>query len=490
MDNLDKTVEIIPVNILSGILFDDNTYEDFINRRGNFKEDIEKYIEPLNDFMDIYRVKAIGLSEEIFNRINRINIKFGGNRRFEYMDYLLKTEPMVSIYDIKQILNDEETFENFLNFNQFRNWFPLDLIDYLAALDDYVAYFKKTAISLSKEEISRFNRIKLEYVLEYKRLVTLKGEDVSVNLAPELEEEILLSIDLSKDKFTVARELYIELNKRCTYNVQFMSYDQNLEVNKAKEIYDGKVSYKKKKYRVVCSSWSMIYAHLLNRCGINAKVTRNKGIHTFVEFDCDGTLMRADATSEFLGEEGLYMSDLTRCQLGLKTVGFVCMEPDKDISYVLDRADEEISYKHHTKTSLIKNYADEYRRKYLSRKTSVTDKIKFLMRIAKNSPLDNLELFKYINLLYENVFDQSELSNVSKKYVSINRKYAGLVVSYLNDDGVFEFVVFGKRYNKKYNGKQLNRLINKGKIVSLGHNKDIYGLERVDNKDENRRAKR
>ena len=292
MDNLDKTVEIIPVNILSGILFDDNTYEDFINRRGNFKEDIEKYIEPLNDFMDIYRVKAIGLSEEIFNRINRI---------IEYMDYLLKTEPMVSIYDIKQILNDEETFENFLNFNQFRNWFPLDLIDYLAALDDYVAYFKKTAISLSKEEISRFNRIKLEYVLEYKRLVTLKGEDVSVNLAPELEEEILLSIDLSKDKFTVARELYIELNKRCTYNVQFMSYDQNLEVNKAKEIYDGKVSYKKKKYRVVCSSWSMIYAHLLNRCGINAKVTRNKGIHTFVEFDCDGTLMRADATSEFLG---------------------------------------------------------------------------------------------------------------------------------------------------------------------------------------------
>ncbi len=490
MGNLDKTVEIIPIDILSNILFDDNTYEDFIAQKGNFNEDIEKYIEPLNDFMDIYANKAIGLSEEVFNRINRINTKFGGNRRFEYMDYLLNTEPMVSIYDIKQILTDEETFKNFLNFNQCRNWFPLDLIDYLAALDDYVNYFKKTNISLSREETARFNRIKLEYVLEYRRLVTLKGEDVSVNLAPELESDILSSIDLSKNKFTVARELYIELNKRCTYNVQFMSYDQDLEVKKAKEIYDGEISYKKRKYKVVCSSWSMIYAHLLNRCGINAKVTRNKGIHTFVEFDCDGTFMRADATSEFLGEEGLYMSDLTRCQLGLKTAGFVCMEPDKDISYVLDKADEEIKYKHKTKTSLIKNYADEYRRKYLSKKTTVTDKIKFLMSVARNSPLDNLELFKYINLLYENVFEQSELSNVSKKYVSINRKYAGFVVSYQIEDGSFEFVVFGKRYNKKYSAKQLNRLVNNGKIVPLGHDKNIYGLERVDNEDENRRTKR
>lgn len=488
MSSLDKTVEIIPINVLESILFDENTFNDFINQRNGFDE-IDKYINPLNDFMDLYRAKAIGLSEIVFDRINEINSRFGGSRRFEYMDYLISTEPLVAIYDIKQILNDEETFNNFLNFNECRVWFPLDLMDYLRALDDYVEYFKKSTISLTQLEISRFNRIKLEYVLHFKRMITLTGEDVNASHAPELEKEILDSVDLSKDKFTLARELYVELNKRCTYDVAFLSFDQNLENKKAKQIYDGDTKNKKGKYKVVCSTWSMIYAYLLTICGIEAKVVRNKGIHTYVEFNVEGTYMRADATMDLLGEEGLYMNDLLRCQLGLKTAGYTCMENDKDISYVLDKADDEITYKHNSKKNVILNYANLYKQKYiLYRRTSIDQKLDFLMDIARTSPLDNLELFKYMSILYDNIFDKEEVRNVGKSYVSIHRKDAGFVVSYMNQDGEFEFVVFGKRYNKKYNAKQLNRLIDKGKIIPLGHNKEIYGLERLDEND--RRIKR
>lgn len=490
MDN-DDTLKIIPLDVLESIIFDDDVYDDFINGRFDVSNDLKSYIKALNEYMDIVIVKSVGLSEKYFDRINTINSIYGGNRRFDYMDYLVSTQPIVTIYDIKKILNDEDTFNKFSDFNNNRELFTYDLYNYLAALDDYVKYFKDNLISLSSKEISNFNRIKLEYALQYKRMIMIKGEDVKISLAPKLEEELLSTVDLTKDKFSIARELYIELNKRCTYNIEFISYDQNLEVKKAKAIYDGVVTVEDGKYSIVCSTWSMIYAHLLNRVGIEAKINQKKGIHTFVDFIVDGTAMRADATNNFLGEEGLYMDDLVRCQLGLKTVGYTCLDPELDISYVLDKADENINYRHSSKKGIILGYVNEYREKYMSQKwTSITDKIKFLIESASRLPLDNLELFKYISILYENIFTIEEQRNINKRYVAINRKYAGFVVSYLNDDSEYEFAVFGKNYNKKYSAKKLNKLIDKGKIVPLGHNAKIVGLERKESDENDRRTKR
>lgn len=482
MVDLDKTEELIPLTLLQSILLDSKTYEDFIHRRNNFKgKDLTNYVKLLNDFMDLYSARSFSVDEEIYDRINKINKKFGGNRRFEYMTYLLRTQPLVTIDDIECILTDDSIFDKFMHFYENQDFFSVDLIGYLSVIDEYVGYFKSNGTHLDNKIISRFNRIKLKYALEYKKRVYVAGKEINVSIAPELEEEILASVNLDASKFTLARELYIELNKRCSYDLRFAFLDQNLSNEKAKEIYDGsKLDKSNGKYRAVCNTWAMIYAYLLKTCGIDAKVIKkNGGIHAWVEFDCDGTYMKADATTLLRGEEGLYLDDLTRCQLGLDTAGFVCLEENKDISYVLEEADEEIGYKRKTKSALLEVYKNEYRNLYLNNSISIEDKLNFLVDIATSSNLINLELFKYLNIIFENLFTEEELAIMGRSYVATKNGEAGFVISHKNESGGFEFFVLSKMYSKKYTANQLNRLLDKGMIKVVGKKKEIYGLERT-----------
>lgn len=488
MESLDTTVELIPVSEIESILFHQDVYESFINKTGDYYDkELEKYIKPLNEYMELCSDKSIDLSEEVFDRINEINVRYDGGQRFDYLMHLLNTHPIVSIEEIESILYDEETYQKFMKYYENTNIFPLNIMDYLAALNDYYEYIKKSYITLDNDAIARFNNIKLVYALHYKNMITLSGKPSLVSIAPELEREILDAVDLSKSKFCIARSLYIELNKRCTYSVVFTALSPDKK--RAKKIFDGKVDKDGKKYEVVCSTWAMIYAHLLKSVGIPARVVGK--LHRYVEFDCDGTHMKADATNVMLGEDGLFTDDLTRCQLGLPTVGFECLEENKDISYVLAEADKDIEYYHETKESLTCELAREYKEKYMFNKSiTIMDKVEFLKNVAAKSKLNNFELVKYLRVVFDVIFDNEEKQDVFYKFVAFGKNKAGIVISYENNNGEFEFILFGKDTIQKCNASQLNRMIDRKRVIIVGKNKKIHGLERNESDGINRWFKR
>lgn len=138
----------------------------------------------------------------------------------------------------------------------------------------------------------------------------------------KLKKDILDTIGSDYDEIQTIRKLYIELNKRVNYDVNFALGDS---VTK-KEILDKVITFDNlTNSNVVCKGWSELYSEILVDAGIEPSrirvVKAQNARHWWVEIDMGNSIIRADATDAFLGS-----TDLANCKFGDKTNGFLILD--------------------------------------------------------------------------------------------------------------------------------------------------------------------
>lgn len=132
-----------------------------------------------------------------------------------------------------------------------------------------------------------------------------------------LKKEILETINPNWSPLEKARKAYIELNKRLSYDQNYMFGDQNVR----NSILQKNVNFANlNDSNIICKGWSELYQETLIDAGFdknNIRIMGNK--HKWIEVDLpNNQILIADAT-EVIGKS----MDLANCKYGNKTTGFV-----------------------------------------------------------------------------------------------------------------------------------------------------------------------
>ena len=145
----------------------------------------------------------------------------------------------------------------------------------------------------------------------------------------EMKKEILDTLTPDMSLLERARKLYIEMNKRFSYDPEYLDgsdFDQYL-------IYDKYASFDQiESNNIICKSWSELYRELLYDAGFGLNDVSIKsagesiGSHRWIEFnihtDTGIRTFVADATDGVI-----HTTDLANCKMGSSTVGFMEIDP-------------------------------------------------------------------------------------------------------------------------------------------------------------------
>ncbi len=483
----DGTIELISIDVIERIIKDNDTYQAFMRRVAEF-EDIDEaaYVRAINDYMSYATIHSNDMTATDFNRVNCINLSNDIDITYDYDEYLSRTFSCISVAMLNQIISDEATFNKFMNFDMNRELFGnVDITNYLDELNGLIEYYYEHDIELSSIQNNRIRAIKRKYSLRLKRTVSLEGYTVTDEIDPELFKRVIDKIDITREPFYVARAVYIELAKLVSYDPSFLALNQDVSIEQANDIYNKKVKdITLDDNRLVCKDWAELYCSILNLLGIRAVVSGD--FHKYVTFDCDGTLMKADATNTVNTlDDSLSMPDLTRIQIGLQTGGYVCLEKDKDITDILHEVDKELGFA----TSSIEKKYNELEERYLKIKAQeknydqrVFDSIDFLRRVSCDSSLDNFELFKYITAFSKPLFNKNKVYGVETKFICVKGadiEYdAASLLAYSSSNGNIRYIIFTKGALEEVSESELIDRINNGQIKVLGKNTKIMGIDK------------
>lgn len=164
----------------------------------------------------------------------------------------------------------------------------------------------------------------------------------NINSIRTLEQEILANLP-NTDDVTKIRYLYLELNKRLNYDINYFAGDNNTK----SEIYNNYLTFESlSNNSVICKGWSELYKQLLIDAGIPENCIRIcgsdvSGSHRWVEISMGDHFIRCDATQRFNGS-----IDLANAKSGASTVGFVYLSNEwagKSFAYNMPGTEEEIS---------------------------------------------------------------------------------------------------------------------------------------------------
>ncbi len=419
MPDIDKTDKIIPISWLVSILENDDVFRKFVTDFSNSKKifddiSLEKYLESLNQYMKFMMTIDSDLPKKYFDKMNYINTYYRTNEEdYDYERYLDRTESLIPISLLHEILTNEETLDKFLNFEQNKNYFPEESLKrYLKDLEELVNYYDKSNVPYPEGMLSNFEKIKDVYLFEFEHNETLEGEFKLKKIDNELESTILRRVNPDADQFTLARAIYIELCKLTSYDVNYAARGKG--DSKAEEIYNkevGEITLDNNK--LVCKSFSEIYATILNKVGIKAIVPDQ--YHKYVLLLCNGIIIKADATQTSSNyKEEFSLPDIVRVKLGLPTAGFEAYNKGNVITSSIDKADlENQTYQ----DSKLQSYENRYRK---IKKIEVTDRkdftemMEYLTQVETND-LEGLEYTEYLKLL---VISRLEKEALSKIYFS------------------------------------------------------------------------
>ena len=509
MEDLNRTLKCITISTIESIINDDNVFSDFVRGSGSFYgEDKIDYLNAINQYMD-YQVKhTTDLPKNVFVKVNYLNDYFGSElkekRSYDFDKYLSKTHPLVNVALIESILSNDNIYNKFMAFENNRNLFPLELATYLNAITDFVNYYSANGMNavMDSEFKEKFNNIMKQYSLEYKTASVINGYVPEGTLDPSIIERVLGDKYRDRegmstfDKFAMCRDIYIELCKIVDYDVTFSAYDQNMNIPIARDIYNKSPdSITLENNAVVCKTWAEMYAILLGMVGITAKVDGN--FHKFVVFDCDGTLMKADATNNMMNiDAGLFMCDLAAIQIGLPTAGFCCDEEYKDVHKQILMADMRNRYEANSQEDIFDKLKNDY---YQVNDDELKDEIEYKLELlnimCKDSKLRGLQLVRYYNVMFEKLFNSLERANLNFQYVAYkDSEYifdAGVLISRRRvknlddivdnldgDNYEYDYFVFFKDGGTQQLSKEaLENLINQNNFVIFGKKKDIPGLK-------------
>lgn len=157
----------------------------------------------------------------------------------------------------------------------------------------------------------------------YNMIVNSQNEVITI------KDEILGTMPMGLDKLTMVRYLYLELNKRISYDVGYFKSEETVK----SEIYTTDVSFDSLVgNKVICRGWSQLFQELLLSAGIEPSSVKIRGsdklgAHKWVEIEFDDYIIRADATDAFN-----HNIDLSASKSGFSTNGFIAI--DKSLSGV------------------------------------------------------------------------------------------------------------------------------------------------------------
>lgn len=480
----EATEELIPLSILHDILFDESVFKNFLERKDIFKDiDLDKTIINLNDYMRLIIKTSNELNPDVYRRINIINANYGNKNSFNAN--LEGTDKLVPIEAIESILKDQLVFDRFMNFDNNKDEFNMGtLLAYLIEIVDYYNYIKEKEIVIDYEVIKRYKTIMKKYSLELKRFQSLEGSYAKGIINEAMEEDIFSSIDFNRNLFSTCYQLYWALNKRCKYSTSYIVMKDIQNEDLAMEIYNEDIeNIDKDNNEVTCNTWANMYAYLLKRIGVDARVVGD--YHKYVEFDCDGTLMRADATdAKLVGSDGFYLNDITRCQLGLQVENFICLETEKDISDILYEEYRAVVGNNTLDALKLKALENQYKEEYLSleNKTPFSLKIKLIKEKYLECGLKGAELAKYLDLLMKLSFSNDELINMEVRYVALRKQnniYDMSVIFRVDDN----YYIFDDKVGLIVKEtSEIIRMHNNKDLVLIGHNSRLNELNRSDDR--------
>lgn len=110
--------QIYSISILKSILYDEQTFVQFISEQGMFSNiNSTLYVQDLNNYMSLILLfDTTNINKIVFDRINSINIKYNYNQYYSYSTHITNQKNTLSASFIEQILNDENLLSMFLDF--------------------------------------------------------------------------------------------------------------------------------------------------------------------------------------------------------------------------------------------------------------------------------------------------------------------------------------------------------------------------------------
>lgn len=466
----DVTAELIPISLIESIIYDSNVFLKFIrNPNDSYFLNIkpESIAIAITQYMDYIIKSSNYLDRNLFDRVNYLCDYFKLNKYYDFDNYLEKTMNLISLQEIKNILEDDDIFNKFINFENNRDFFKSDIIHYLVSIEEMFEFYSKSNIEVSYTLKNRYKEIMKKYSLELKKVSVIDGYKSNDEINDTFLNEILKKVDLNDNKFNLAYSLYVELCKVVSFDVDFNALNQKMDNKIVSDIYNKKISeIDIKNNKIVCKTWAEIYQKLLEKVGISAKVAGN--FHKYVLFDCDGTLIKADATNSFIDDDLIKINDITRVKLGLNTIGFTCMEENKDIDLPLKEAREKMNLKEKKINDEITYLEENYNSVVTKENIEIIDKLKTLILAGNSSSLEEIELQGYMLALKKIIF-KNNIQNISFKPVYYNNGYNYradmlFIIDYENEK---HYILYSKNQPiLEYSKEQINDMIANGLLVS------------------------
>lgn len=327
------------------------------------------------------------------------------------------------------------------------NW--KELMAYFLEKNGIIAYVKKSDTDNEKKDVQVF--LENNFIMEISKPAELdeksrqeafksqlsRIEEISYRISPDvivnpdLEKAVMENVQISDNKVIYAFNIYDELNKRLTFSSTMIALKQDLENPIIRSIYFQDISkYDEDNNRVTCRNWSELYAYFLEKyIGENAYINK-KGKHKNVKFAIDDIIITADATNSIFSElDKTDFTDLTRAKLGFAPAGFktnfYVPELDKRIREynILDVDKINSEYSEYKEKSNVQELVNLLGSENLTNRMlnldngkeidNILRKLKFISDIISNSNMQNMDNFKYLQVLRKNILSKEELNRVS-----------------------------------------------------------------------------
>ena len=325
------------------------------------------------------------------------------------------------------------------------------------------------------------------------------GEKIKLN--EDFTNAVMSNIPKNIDKISLARAIYIELNKRVKYDEKFSFYDQDLSLDFINKIYNMDINkVGKENNKITCKSWSEIYVDLLKMNDIKAYIVG--GNHKYVKFFIKGEIFTADATEqkirdnimEFINknknknknekqEERESMTDLARAKYGIKPEGFTC---ESDYMFDFDKIDSELNYGFKpTKINeeikeLLKEFKCDVDKDESDKANLVFEFIRTLEEKNKKYDAKGLEKYSYYaNIIMKNL--EIQIGIFSKIYIENKNGEYEMVTTIVTGDGTESkqcILINSVDGVLKIDPKELKKQIENGKYMmfkSKPKSKNNYG---------------
>lgn len=456
LDGLDGGVEGFIQPLIASVYKDGYTndagkYVEF-DSSDNFFEKYREIFDDYGGWTNVFTQAAVGVGSSLLGEA------------FDLRKYLKNENNNANTPNIKNTVNVDTDFDMEAKLNRYN-----EILNIMKS-DEYKKYVEYGELGYAQELKPEFYGIERELASLKSELSEYYGKHSKIEInSLNLKQEILNTLDPKMSFVSKARKLYLELNKRVSYDVNYLQ--AGIGSLKQAEIYTKNINFNNlDSNRVICKSWSQLYKELLIDAGFHPEKVKimggdNIGSHKWVEIILDDSnIIIADAAENIKG-----MTDLARCKASLPTNGFLVTDNSSTGIRLSTAFKKNLFQEKYLETTLKELESLDYELGYnhseinLSRAQSLFGNSELYQQTFDNyqvtrnlltmklpENMDGVEAYTYYNQLFRT------LPNDSRPITELNFLNIG------NDsyEGIFQFELFGQQDQiygifSKSTGKQI-----------------------------------